>query len=270
MNCALWLNRRKIRHASEISENIDIAALRGYFLAGSLEKWLCENGGESYAEKLAAISPDDGQLNEKLAEIFGEATAPMIKLTSAEDEPQDVPVMPALPTSGSYIRFFESGSAAHRMFGSLGSFGIRGSFGGFSELLKMLQSGRFGSGGSFTFGSYSQWAWLFELFWKSYGSFTFGSFTTTSFHEWEWEWLLRLFGGYGSFGAASFGFSSFDVWSVLFGSYGSFGHIGSGSFAAAKAFSPDKLPFLDEYDKIMLETLMICPLDRFGYGIHNI
>lgn len=248
MNCALWLNKRKIRHASEISENIDIAALRGYFLAGSLEKWLRENGGEQYAEKLAAISPDDGRLNEKLAEIFGDATAPQIRLTSAEDEPRGVPVTPAPPTSGSYMRFFGSGSAAYRMPGSLGSFGIGGSFGGFSELLKMLQSGRFGSG----------------------GSFMFGSFTTTSFHEWEWEWLLRLFGGYGSFGAASFGFSSFDIWRVLFGGYGSFGHIGSGSFAAAEAFCADKLPFLDEYDRIMLETLMICPLDRFGYGIHNI
>lgn len=248
MNCALWLNKRKIRHASEISENIDIAALRGYYLAGSLEKWLRENGGESFAEKLAAISPDDGRLNEKLAEIFGEPTAPQIKLTDARDEPRDAPALPSPPTSGGNTRFGGSGSAAYRMPGSLGSFGIGGSFGGLSELLKMLQRGWLGSG----------------------GSFAFGSFTTTSFHEWEWEWLRRLFVGYGSFGAASFGFSSFDVWGVLLGSFGSFGHIGSGALAAAETFCPDKLPYLDEYDRIMLETLMICPLDRFGYGIHNI
>ena len=71
MNCALWLNKHKIYSAVEIADNLDIAALRGYFLAGSLVEWLCENGGAEYAKKLSRISPDDSRLNEKLAEVFG-------------------------------------------------------------------------------------------------------------------------------------------------------------------------------------------------------
>lgn len=227
MNCALWLNKRKIRHASEIAENIDIAALRGYYLAGSLETWLRENGGEEQADKLAAIKPDDCRLNERLAEIFGgkNISKRIVLGAGVEDENRrgDTYSPIKLPDSLSGASF------AYRRVSSFGSFG------------------------SLAWGSFSGWNWLFELFEK--GSFGFGSFG--SFHEWEWEWLYRLFGGGGSFSFSSFGSFGFEFLNGLFGSFAPFADL-------------SRFPELDEYDRIMLETLMRCPLDRFGYGIHNI
>lgn len=241
MNCALWLNKHKIHHASEIAENLDVASLRGYFLAGSLTEWLNANGGEEYAKRLSKLSPDDVKLNEKLARVFGGKPLPS-KSFGAEE----IPAGGAGSTekAGSFV--MNSGSMSYAALSSFGSF------------LELSGGQRVGSFGSFAFGSYSQWARLLERFVKSYGSFFFGSFT--SYHEWEWEWLLRFFSsGYGSFGSFSLtGFGSLSA--ELFGSFSSFSDITDLS----------ELSGLDEYDRIMFETLMMCPLDRFGYGIHNI
>lgn len=108
------------------------------------------------------------------------------------------------------------------------------------------------------------------------GSFRFGS----GMHEWEWEWLFRKYRG--SFGSAGYGSFGRYLNLLKYGSFGSF-FLGSfwsmgnfGSFSALEIFAPDELNApnalegLDEYDRIMYETLMMCPLDRFGYGIHNI
>ena len=70
MKCALWLNRRRVFSAEEIPASFDLAALRGYFLAGSLVPWLRDNGGAAFAEKLSGLSADDPALNERLTEIF--------------------------------------------------------------------------------------------------------------------------------------------------------------------------------------------------------
>lgn len=226
VKCALWLNRKQVRHASEISENPDIASLRGYFIAGSLMEWLNENGGEEYAAALAGIPADDERLNEKLAEVFGGEPLPAKALdgTGAESPP------------------------VQNAAGSFASFG---------------------------FGSFNGWEWLRSLLMSG----SFGSFSAGSFHEWEWEWLYRLFFG-GSFTGGSFGsFSQWERFYKLFGSFGAFGSFGFGSFpfgfmngifGSFAPFDPVQLDGLDEYDRIMLETLMLCPLDRFGYGIHNI
>lgn len=262
MNCALWLNKQKVRHASEIPKNLDVASLRGYFLAGSLLKWLRENGGEEYADKLSVVSADDEQLNQKITDIFGGRPLRSKPMQTASDEfsapPAPTPGKTeqndvrgsmtssfSAPSSGSF-RFinYGSGSSAYLQFSS---------FGEFWELMQKIRTGSFGS---FNMGSYSQWEWLFALFGKSYGSFAFGSFS--SFHEWEWEWFFRLFtGGGGSFAWTSF--SSFYT-QFLNGIFGSFS-----PFA-----DPKRFPVLDEYDRIMLEILFKCPLDRFGYGIHKI
>ncbi|MCM1166007.1 MAG: hypothetical protein NC299_09190 [Lachnospiraceae bacterium] len=216
MDCALWLNRRKIHSAAEIAQEPDIASLRGYFLAGSLLPWLREHGGVRYAKKLAKISPDDPELNEKLAAIFG---------GSAEGK-RFGEGAPAAPNTGF------CGSYAPCLFGSFGY--PTGSFGG---------SFRFGSGMHEW-----EWEWLFELY-KS-GSFTLGSFS--GFNALSSERLFAALRS-GSFAFGSFRFGSFPT--------------DLGSLYAPFAFDPAAL---DEYDRIMLETLMLCPLDRFGYGIHNI
>ncbi|MBD5384129.1 MAG: hypothetical protein HDR72_03910 [Ruminococcaceae bacterium] len=242
MDCALWLNRRKIYSADEIAGDPDIASLRGYFLAGSLVEWLRGHGGERYAKKLSKLRPDDPELNEKLAKIFG---------GSAEGKRfgEGVPVP---PDSVSVYGSISSAAIGMRL----------SSYGSYSLTTGSVGSGRWISlsGGSFRFGSYFfgsgmhewEWEWLFNLY--KTGSFSFGSFT--SFYEWEWEWLFEMFRS-GSF-TASFGFGSF--W--RFGYPGSFGSL-------YMPFTND-ISLLDEYDRIMLETLMRCPLDRFGYGIHNI
>lgn len=241
MNCALWLNKHKIYRASEIPENLDAASLRGYFLAGSLIDWLRANGGDEYAEKLSQLSPDDEALNQKLAAIFGGDPLPVKALGSECN-------VPSVTTSQTVLQ--SSSCLSSYPISSLPQ-----SFESADNSWKTQQTGSFGS---FEFGSHLQWAWLFTMLAQGHGSFTFGSFT--SFHEWEWEWLLRLFGGYGSFGSfyfGSFGNLTFNWLSEFFGSF------------SPNAFFPD-LSELDEYDRIMLETLMNCPLDRFGYGIHNI
>ncbi len=203
MKCALWLNRKKVQRASEIPDNLDIASLRGYFLAGSLIEWLNENGGEEYAGALKGISADDERLNDKLVEAFG-------------GEP-----LPAKPLDGTYSE--NSSETRSKSSFTSGSFG---SFGG--------------------------WEWLFGSLSKG----SFGSFYAGSFHEWEWEWLYRLFLGNGSFTGGSFGGSSFTAANGLFGSLA--------------PLDIKRFDELDEYDRIMLKTLALCPLDRFGYGIHNI
>lgn len=100
MNCALWLNRRKIYRACEIPENLDVASLRGYFLAGSLVEWLRANGGGEYAEKLSELSPDDDALNQKLAAVFGSDPLPVKTFGSGSDiPPADTARFAAPPTS---------------------------------------------------------------------------------------------------------------------------------------------------------------------------
>lgn len=268
MNCALWLNKRKVRRASEIPENLDVASLRGYFLAGSLSEWLCENGGKAYAKKLKGLSADDPALNEKLAEIFGgRADFGKAMNTAAQDSPQGSPGTVDCNGGSLVCSYTARNSFGFTDFTSFtsGSFSYAelSSFGGFGEFLSKILSG------SFAWGSFSQWEWLFELYKRWYGgSFTFRGGSFGSYHQWEWEWLWRLFGG-GSFSAASFisfasftgGFGSFD----LLGLFGILGGKPMGSFELHRLLST-----LDEYDRIMYETLMICPLDRFGYGIHNI
>ena len=300
MDCALWLDKKKVYSAEQIPENPDLAALRGYFLGGSLVSWLRGPGGEEYARRLSKLSPDDPELNEKIAEIFdiGEngAKAPPINskgfggASCADKAASPCSYLPEYFSSGfgsfpfSSVFFpvssgflssfsFETGS-----FGSLRNF--LGSYGG-------LFGGSFaGAYGSYNIGSFENFFGLYEYFFGSFKNFSGGSF---NLWEWEWEWLWRYFSSFSygsfSFGSYSFesfgGFGSFSEWLRLLGIFGSFGleYFGSfwslagfGNFGSFGSFAP--IPFarlpLDEYDLIMLKTLCDCPLDRFGYGIHNI
>lgn len=73
MTYCLWLNRKKVKDASEIEANFDIASLRGYYLAGSLIPWLRGHGGESYADYLESFTnSDDPLLNIMLAMAFNQ------------------------------------------------------------------------------------------------------------------------------------------------------------------------------------------------------
>lgn len=326
MDCALWLNRKKISTAEDIPENLDIASLRGYFLAGSLIPWLNEHGGKRYAKRLAALSPDDPQLNGKIARIFGgsaDASAPYKALegTAAGSAPLISALSSfnigsagsynyaALSSFGSFYNFIGSLSGSgslefltsfsssssytghewewlwNRLFGGSSSFGVTsgGSFSyGWGWLWNLLFGGSssFGvtSGGSFSYGWEWLWNWLFGSS-SSFGVTSFGSFS----YGWEWLWNW-LFGGSSSFGVTSggsfsygwewlrrlFGFGSFN-WSIFgSGSFGSFDRNMLKVLDNAQNDNAPPVPQLDEYDLILLKTLINCPLDRFGYGIHNI
>lgn len=229
MDCCLWLNRKKISNAAEIIDNFDLAAVRGYFLGGSLSEWLREHGGTVYADrldKLRTLDPQDPQLNDRLVEVFGVSAGAVTEVFCGN-----------VPDNG--------GSRC----GSFGSFS-----GGFR-----------GGSGSFNFGSYG----VFQgsgLGIGSGGLTALGSYRF-SLWEWEWEWRFAGRGSFrGSFGSYRFGSGSYLLGS--FGSFpwGSFsGSFGAGSFGG---FGSGGSITADEYDRIMYECLRKCPLNCYGYGIH--
>ncbi len=252
MDCALWLNKRKIFSAEDISANFDIAAIRGYFLGGSLIPWLKANNGEHYAAALESVDPSSERLNDILSEVFGQNI-------SAPVHQHDEQLIAFIDTM--------KGGCAPANSSAVGSARYAQGFGSY-------QFGAFG-------GSYR------------YGSYNFGSYKGFSLWEWEWEWYLSSFrkrggsfaGFMGSYSLAGFGYGSFNISSYRFGGLGSynFGSFGSYNFGGSFRFGMEALGSYkgvplgsmgwmsaDEYDEIMYRTLGICPLDRFGYGIHII
>lgn len=223
MDCAIWLGRKKIFSADDIADNFDIAAVRGYFLAGSLVCWLHAHGGAAYAEQLEQLDPADPALNAKLAAVFGQNNF------SAAVHTTDESLVRAI--NGLRSRNHVT-SSADNSTGSY-SFGFGSRYGSLAQML---------SGGSFGYGS------------LRYGSFGYGASSGGSFAAY----------------AGSFGYGSFN--------FGSFGYMPFGSFAAALPSSYKGIPLggsfrtltADEYDEIMYRCLEMCPLNRFGYGIHNI
>lgn len=195
MDCCLWLNRKKISSAAEIIDNFDLAAVRGYFFGGSLSEWLREHGGTIYAdrlEKLRTLDPQDPQLNDRLAEVFGVSAGAVTEVFCG-----NVP-----DNGGSRCGSFGSFSGGFR--GGSGSFNF-GSYGVFQG------SGLgIGSGGLTALGSYrfSLWEWEWEWRFAGRGSFR-GSFGSYRFGS--GSYLLGSFGSFpwgsfsGSFGAGSFG-----------------------------------------------------------------
>lgn len=309
MDCSLWLNRKKISSAAQIPDNLDVASLRGYFLGGSLIEWLEEHDGGEYASKLAVLSHDDPSLNEKIARIFGGTPLPAKPINGSPDKRGSYDTgngslrltsYPYAGSSGSF-RMPNSFRFSNSSFGAFAGSGGKffAEFGSFLAYLRTLYGGSFAVG-SFKIGkmgntgSYGlefEWEWLWEFFREySGGSFVSTSFSETSFLQWEWLW--EFFRGYsgGSFVLSSFSETSFSQWEWLWeflrgysgGSFtlssyfgtsfaGMFGRFVGGSFPWGAGSFPQNVPFTpDEYDLIMFKTLLFCPLDRFGYGIHII
>lgn len=253
MDCCLWLNRKKISSAAEIIDNFDLAAIRGYFLGGSLSEWLREHDGAVYADrldKLKTLDPQDPQLNDRLAEAFGVSVGAVSDVFCGN-----------APDNGACAG--QDGGSRCGSFGSL--------------------SGSFGTGsGSFNFGSYSGFSgsggYAGSGAWVSSGGLTALGSYRFSLWEWEWEWRFARRGSFrGSFSAGSwgsigsFGSYRFGSGSYLLGSFGSFprgsffGSFGAGSFGG---LGSGGFITADEYDRIMYECLRKCPLNCYGYGIH--
>lgn len=263
MDCCLWLNRKKISSAAEIIENFDLAAVRGYFLGGSLSEWLRDHDGAVYADRLdglKTLDPQDPQLNDRLAEAFGVSVGAVSEVFCGN-----------APDNGAYAG--QDGGSWCGSFGSFsGSFNF-GSFGGFGSYGGFQGSGVFGGSGlGIGSGGYAG-SW----FAGSGGLTALGSYRF-SLWEWEWEWRFARRGSFrGSFSAGSlgslgsFGSYRFGSGSYLLGSFGSFprgsfsGSFGAGSFGG---LGSGGFITADEYDRIMYECLRKCPLNCYGYGIH--
>lgn len=243
MDCCLWLNRKKISSAAEIIDNFDLAAVRGYFLGGRLSEWLREHGGTVYADrldKLRTLDPQDPQLNDRLAEVFGVSAGAVTEVFCGN-----------APDNGVC-----AGNNGGSRCGSFGSFsgGFRGSSGSYG----VFQGSGLGIGSGGYAGSGT---WVGSGGLTALGSYRF------SLWEWEWEWRFARRGSFrGSFGSYRFGSGSY-----LLGSFGSFpwgsfsGSFGAGSFGG---FGSSGFITADEYDRIMYECLRKCPLNCYGYGIH--
>lgn len=239
MKCALWLCRRRVFSAEEIPASFDLAALRGYFLAGSLVKWLEDNGGARFAKSLRALSANAPDLNERIEEIFCGSinTNKTSKPASPFAGNNGVNAMGFRPCSSSYSTSYKNfGSAQNGALISsfvkrhgFGSFEFNSSYRGFGSARNKTLLGSFKQQG---FGSF-----IFSTSYKGFGSAQyeqiFGSFADSSFYRMQklWERVLR--------------------WEQP----------AQGSFSGL--FLPE-----DEYDRIMFLTLAKCPLNRFGYGIH--
>ncbi len=244
MDCALWLNKRKIFSAEEIPANFDIAAIRGYFLGGSLIPWLKANGGASYAEALERIDPSTPKLNDTLSEIFGKHC--------------NAPVHRADEQLINFIDNIKGGCAPAQNIGSVS-----------------VRTGSYNA----DLGSYRLATGSYVLSSYLFGSYRFGSYKGFSLWEWEWEWYLSSFrkksgsfaGITGSYNLGSYkfgGFGSFNINNLVFGSL----RLGMDTLGSYRGVPMGSMVWIsaDEYDKIMYQTLGICPLDRFGYGIHII
>lgn len=201
MDCCLWFNRKKIGSVADAIENFDLPAVRGYYLGGSLSKWLREHGGAVYADRLDTLDPKDPLLNDRLAEVFSIKAAPATEVFC--------------------------GKVAGVCCGDCGGSYRAGSFGGsFSSGSFRVGSFRSGSGlGRFTsFGSFRSHMWEWEWEWRfgnRSGSFRTGSFSFGSYLFGSGSYLLGSFGSFsrgslsGSFGAGSGSFGGLGFNGVM-------------------------------------------------------
>lgn len=203
MDCCLWLNRKKISSAAEIIDNFDLAAIRGYFLGGSLSEWLREHNGGVYADVIDTLDPSDEMLNDRLARAFGITPGAVQEVFCGSSGAN-----PAQNCSS----FAGSLAAGSGMAGSYGGSGVAANY-------------SYGSFGSYAgYGSYrfSLWEWEWEWRFGRRGSFSLGSFGSYLFGAGSYS-----FGSFGSFRSGSF--------SGLSGSYTA-GSYGSGGFVTADEY----------------------------------
>lgn len=247
--CCLWSNGKKVANLQQLKENFNISDVRGYYLAGTLLKWLELGGYYEYAERIAAI-PGGTNPDKYLSDIFSDRVfAP----------PQYHKANPAAPKV--FFRNFGIAGSGGSFYGSFvnGSF-VTGSFvtGSFKAGSGVYYTGsgafNIGSGGYYTgSGFYNIGSGFYNI-----GSYRFGS----GYYEFEYEFEVgsgrsfrfRQGSGYGSFVTGSFTVGSFT--GAVFGSFG--------------AVNP-----IDYCESGYTETELKCyftsePMNLYGYGIHLI
>lgn len=237
-NCGwyLWLNGKKIYNIRELRENFDTAVLSGYFMGGSLMKWLSDLGEYTILRRLSDINTEY-DIGTQLEFAFG--VSPDKKI------PADAVIKPLYPVSDISISASETGVHEVVMFsGSFTPF-ANSSFSVYSDIVSSFNSA---VGSSFT-----------SLTESSFGGFTFTGETASSFgsvssyaafvsgqalnmiqssgssFSFNFSKLFGLSGAAGSFANMLGGsFLNMMWWSEFFGSYG---NRAGGSFRSLFAYS---------------------------------
>jgi len=259
------LNGKKIYNIRDLRENFDTAVLSGYFLGGSLMKWLSDIGEYSLLKRLSSIDYN-GDIGTQLEFAFGvspDKKHPADNGIKPLYPPSEIPLKAAdigMPevlmfsgsfygTTSSFSPFTESSFSVYSE--SVSSFGLTSSYAAFvsGQAVNMIQS----SGSSFRK--------IFGIL-ESYGSFGYnlsGSFLLSRWLTGSYKgfyagsFLLSLLGG-------SFGLSSWNSGSGMgletFYSEGSFRYTVGGITITA-----------EEYHRTLI-NLSSCPLNAYGYGIN--
>ena len=264
-NCSwyLWLNGRKIFNIRQLRENFDTPLLTGYFLGGSLLKWLSDLGEYAVLKRLSTIDTSR-DIGTQLEFAFGvspdrkhalEAPAPELTIPADNKEVSGAPVFaassfgsvssfPGLP-EGSFSALAESSftalteSSFAAFMSAVGSFASAVSSSGsftalyessFAYIVGNAFAAKFTSSfnmSSYSFGSYA--ALVSGQALNIASSAQFGSMSSfmTLFGQ-------NMYGFGGSFSLSSFSFGSFSHFFGKYGQFtlGSFGGSLTGSYAA--------------------------------------
>lgn len=309
-NCGwyLWLGGNKIFNIRQLRDNFDTALLTGYFLGGSLMKWLSDIGEYSIMKRLSEIDIY-GDIGKQLEFAFG---------VSPDKKPDPQPAAPAIPAclpetpkvsgipgsfagiAGSFTGLAESSFSGISASSFAGE--VLGSFAGLAEssftaaysnsfafIVGNAFAAKFTS--SYNFGVYSSFvsgqalniassafsgsagsfgAFMTESLYNAVygGSFTLGSFSLGSY----------TFGKYGQFTLGSSGGSFYGSFGLMllnilnrggsFGSYGSFGNVWSFFGEGSFRYSETGAVITAEEYHRTLINLSSCPLNAYGYGIN--
>lgn len=281
----LWISGKQVYNLKQLKENFDLDSVEIYYSGGGLVRWLRLCGEDETADKVEKIDTSS-DLSERLAEIFG----------------QPKPEKKALPNTAfpDYVlkpsgRFDSSFSEKNMQtdVGSLESDKIPDSF-----TCESLLPSSHGITSSNVFsqvyvGSSEVLSSSFSLKSSSfslYGAFfsttsfnlAFSSFGSSSFHEFEYEFesggSFKVAGGsfsFGSFGICKGGFTdtSFVNSSFKIKKISSCTSVSEekkdGGFDCGIENAETETPKLSPNEKV-LQNIIACPLNRFGYGLHLI
>ncbi|MBP5604197.1 MAG: hypothetical protein J6X60_01450 [Ruminiclostridium sp.] len=259
-NWYLLMNGSKIYNIRQLRENFDTQFVTGYFLGGSLIKWLLDIGEIEIADRVSATDLN-GDIGKQLQFAFG--VVPDLK-TSPTDEKEIESIVNNYPVHDEEKEILSESvitSSYRNVAGSVCEL----SAGSFKNLLSVSDIQQAVS--SFKSGSF-----LHALAGQGLNS-SFSAAISGSVH-----------GGFMS-GSASGSFSGFSgsyngiIFSSLnsgsgkagsFGSFGGYGNIwmftGEGSFRYGEN---GVVITADEYQKTLI-NLSSCPLNAYGYGINLI
>ena len=278
INCSwyLWLRGRKIFNIRQLRENFDTPLLTGYFLGGSLIKWLSDIGEYDIIQRLSSVDKS-GDIGRQLEFAFGVSPDPHDPLSEPEI-PEQPDVVPEITVSAekagvTEIPVFTGSFYGTSSFSGLSESSFAAAFAGsiassftmtaessFTSIVGSAFAARFTSSFSgFELGSYSAFvsgqalniassgfASSGSSFWFLFGQNLlnkgfFGSFSLSSFNFGSFYWLFgkygNLFGSSGGSFYGSFGLALMKLLALYGGSFGSFGSFGNiGEFFGEGSF----------------------------------